>query len=110
MFFLDENNLHFVALRLQDELLHAVGRGFTTILFYCNLLESVVTSEVSQSGMIDDEGAMSERPQDLTDFTIDGVDVLHQTVMAMLIELGIGTIYLAESTQHIVSNLLARGG
>ena len=53
---------------------------------------------------------MSERPQDLTDFTIDGVNVLHQTVMAMLIKLGIGTVYLAESTQHIVSNLLARGG
>ena len=50
MLFLDENHLHIVALRLQDELLHTVGRGFTTILFYRDLLEAVVTSEVSQSG------------------------------------------------------------
>ena len=101
--------MHIVALRLQDELLHTVGRGFTTILFYRDLLEAVVTSEVSQSGMVDHKGAMGEWTEDLTDFSIYRIDVLHQTVVAMLIKLGIDTIYLAESTQHIVSNLLARG-
>ena len=35
---------------------------------------------------------------------------MHQTVVAVLIESGIGTVHLTQRTQHIVGNLFARCG
>ena len=107
MLFLDENDLHIVVLGLEDKLLHTIGRGFTTVLFYCYLLKPIVTSEVSQSGMVDHEGAMDKGAEDLADFSIERIYVLYQTIVALLIKSGIGTVYLTKSTEHIASDLLA---
>ena len=93
MLFLNENDLHIVVLGLEDKLLHTIGRGFTTVLLYCYLLKSIVTSEVSQSGMVDHEGAMDKGAEDLTDFSIERIYVLYQTIVALLIKSGIGLMW-----------------